>query len=85
MLAQEDALVAAATQQALQSTRTSMGAYEQRMVEQIHAGTRAAFSASITHMLSRALWIVVLGLLVIFFIPELPLRSRMPAASTAES
>jgi EmrB/QacA subfamily drug resistance transporter len=85
MLAQEDALVAAATQQALQATRTTMAAYEQRMVEQIHAGTRAAFSASITHMLSCALWIVVLGLLVIFFIPELPLRSRMPAASTAQT
>lgn len=83
MLAQEDALVAAATQQALQSVRTAMAAYEERMVEQMRAGIRAAFSASIGHMLNRALWIVVAGLLVIFFIPELPLRSRTPEAATA--
>jgi EmrB/QacA subfamily drug resistance transporter len=85
MLAQEDALIAVATQQSLQSVRGSMAAYEQRMVEQIQHGTRAAFSVSVIDMMRRALWIVVLGFLVTLFVPEEPLRSRMPADNAAPS
>jgi EmrB/QacA subfamily drug resistance transporter len=84
MLTQEDALVDTATQQSLQFIRIAMGAYAKQMVDQIQKGTREAFSASITQMLGRALWIVILGLLVIFFIPELPLRSRLTAEKTVE-
>jgi hypothetical protein len=36
-------------------------------------------------MLERALWIVGLAVAIVFFIPEVPLRSRAtPAAATAE-
>jgi hypothetical protein len=35
-------------------------------------------------MLERALWIVGLAVLIVFFIPEVPLRSRAtPAAAAA--
>jgi EmrB/QacA subfamily drug resistance transporter len=80
IVAQEDSQVAAATQQALQAVRTAIAAYAQQMVEQIDRGTKQAFAISITTMMSCALWIVALGVLVIFFIPEVPLRSRMTAA-----
>jgi len=77
MLKQEDALVESATVQSLQLIHVTMTAYAQQMVRQIQQGTREAFSAAITDMLGRALWIVLAGLLIVFFIPELPLRSRL--------
>ena len=45
----------------------------------VQRGVKEAFSASITQMLGRALWIVLLGVAIMLFIPELPLRSREPA------
>jgi hypothetical protein len=42
-----------------------------------------AFAAAITHMLDRALWIVALAVLVVLFIPELPLRAKPHADSAA--
>ncbi len=80
ILSQEDAKVDSAIRQALATVKTAMTAYSATLVEQISEGTKAAFSGSITHMLSRALWIVVLGVLIMMFIPELPLRSRQPTA-----
>jgi EmrB/QacA subfamily drug resistance transporter len=37
--------------------------------------TKQAFSAAIVKMLGSALWIVIAGVLIVVFIPELPLRS----------
>jgi EmrB/QacA subfamily drug resistance transporter len=37
--------------------------------------TKMAFSAAIAQMLGSALWIVIAGVLIVVFIPELPLRS----------
>ncbi|HEY6642213.1 MDR family MFS transporter [Povalibacter sp.] len=76
ILAQEDAQVDAAIRQALATVRTAVAAYSTTLVAQIRDGTKEAFSLSITDMFSRALWIVVLGVLIMAFIPELPLRSR---------
>lgn len=76
MLKQEDALVAVATQQALAFIRNDMAAYAQQMVRQMQNGTRQAFAASISQMLGRAWWIVLAGLLIVLFIPEVPLRNR---------
>jgi EmrB/QacA subfamily drug resistance transporter len=84
IVAQEDVKVAAATQQALQLILAGISDYAKQMVGQIERGTKEAFSISITEMMGRALWIVLLGLLVIFFIPEIPLRSRAPAPNPAE-
>jgi len=84
IVAQEDAKVAAATQQALQLILAGIADYAKQMVGHIKRGTREAFSVSITEMMGRALWIVLFGLLVIFFIPEIPLRSRAPAPQAAE-
>lgn len=85
ILAQEDALVATATQQSLELIRNAMGPYAQQLVERMQYGTKEAFSASITQMLSRALWIVLAGVLVSLFIPELPLGSRVAAPQPAET
>ena len=85
ILAQEDAKVAAATQQALQLIRAGITTYAAQMVQQIKRGTKEAFSASITEMMGRSLWIVLLGVAVMFFIPELPLRTRMQAPQPAEA
>lgn len=79
VLAQEDSLVEAAAQHSLQLIRKAMVPYAQELVARIQYGMKEAFSASITQMLSRALWIVLAGLLVVLFIPELPLRGRAPA------
>lgn len=76
VLAQEDSMVATATLQSLQLVRTAIVPYAQELVESVQHGMKEAFSASITQMLSRALWIVLAGVLVILFTPELPLRSR---------
>ena len=60
-----------------------MGAYAEQLVNRIQRGIKEAFSASITQMLARSLWIVILGVAIILFIPELPLRSREPTAKPA--
>lgn len=76
MLKQEDALVESATVQSLQLIHGEMNVYARQMVQQIQKGTREAFATSIAHMLNRALWIVLAGLSIVIFIPEVPLRSR---------
>lgn len=83
ILAQEDSLVQTTTRQTLQLIRKEMGFQAQQLVERVQSGTKEAFSIAITQMLSRALWIVLAGLLVILFIPELPLRNRVSAAPPA--
>jgi EmrB/QacA subfamily drug resistance transporter len=80
LLSQQDAKVDKAIRQTLTTVKTAMTAYSDTLVEQISEGTKAAFSGSITHMFGRALWIVVLGVLIMAFIPELPLRGRQPTA-----
>lgn len=83
ILAQEDSLATAATQQSLQSVRTAMTDYAAQLVSETRSGMKVAFAASIAQMLSRALWIVALGVLIMMFIPELPLRSHQPAGKAA--
>lgn len=79
ILAQEDARVAALSAQALAAIKAGMVQYAQRLAGEVSHGIKEAFSDSITHMLSRALWIVLLGVVIVAFIPELPLRSHQPA------
>ena len=83
ILAQESSLVTTATQQSLQSVRAAMTDYGAQLVSETRSGMTVAFAASIAQMLSRALWIVALGVLIIMFIPELPLRSHQPAGKAA--
>jgi EmrB/QacA subfamily drug resistance transporter len=87
LLATEDALVAQRADRALTAVRAGMAAYSTKLVNDIHRGVKVAFAASIAHMLERALWIVGLALLVVLFVPELPLRSKAhsdPAAAGGE-
>ena len=84
ILAQENAMVAAQTEQALQSARVALDSYAPQLVEQIDRGMKEAFSASIAHMLGHALWIVALGVLFILFIPELPLRTHHKTGAQAD-
>jgi len=85
ILAKEDKLVAVSVQQSLLAVHAAMSIYGKQLVEQIQRGMKVAFAASIAHMLERALWIVGLAVTIVFFIPEVPLRSRAtPAAATAE-
>jgi EmrB/QacA subfamily drug resistance transporter len=79
ILAQEDARVAAVSAQALTAIKAGMVTYAQRLAGEVSQGIKESFSDSITHMLSRALWIVLLGVVLVAFIPELPLRSSQPA------
>jgi hypothetical protein len=64
-----------------------MTIYASQLVERIQRGVKIAFSTAIVHMLERALWIVALAVLIVLFIPEVPLRSRVappePAAQPA--
>jgi hypothetical protein len=76
ILSREDALVAASVQQSLLTVHAAMSIYGKQLVERIQRGTKVAFATSIVHMLERALWIVGLAVAIVFFIPEVPLRSR---------
>jgi EmrB/QacA subfamily drug resistance transporter len=76
LLAHEDEQVTAATQQALQTAQTAMQRYSEQLIGDTERGMKLAFAASISDMLSRALWIVAIGAFIILLIPELPLRSR---------
>ena len=84
LLATEDALVAKRAQHALQMVKAGMAAYATQLVAKIDRGMKLAFAAAITHMMERALWIVGLALLVVLFIPELPLRSKPHADSAVQ-
>ncbi len=82
MLATEDALVANRAHEALRRVKAGMTAYANKLVGDIQRGVKVAFAASIAQMLQRALWIVGLALLIVLFIPELPLRAK-PHSDTA--
>jgi hypothetical protein len=82
ILAKEDAMVAAGVKQTLLTVRVAMTSYGKQLVDRIQRGVKVAFATSIVHMLERALWIVGLAVLVVFFIPEVPLRSRVTPAET---
>jgi EmrB/QacA subfamily drug resistance transporter len=79
IMAQESALVARATERTLQLIRDAMSAYAEQLVVSTSKGIKEAFAASIADMLRRSVWIVALGLAVILFIPEIPLRGRSPS------
>lgn len=85
LLATENAIVTKRVQKALQTVKMGMGVYAAQLVQNIHRGMKVAFAAAITHMLDRALWIVALAVLVVLFIPELPLRAKPHADSAAPS
>ena len=79
LLTTENAVVTVNVDRSLLLVRRAMTNYATQLVDRIQRGTKEAFSASITQMLGRANWIVLAGLLVVLFIPELPLRSSMAA------
>jgi Major Facilitator Superfamily len=76
LFAREDAIAAAALQNTLHTIRAAMTVYADQLVAQIQRGVKVAFATAIVHMLERALWIVVAAVLVVMFIPEIPLRTR---------
>lgn len=83
VLAAENAIVANRATQALQAVKAGMAMYATQLVDKIHRGMKVAFANAIAHMLERAVWIVGLAVLVVLFIPELPLRSKAHADSAA--
>ncbi|HKR34944.1 MAG TPA: MDR family MFS transporter [Steroidobacteraceae bacterium] len=83
ILGKEDELVAATVKQSLLTVHAAMSIYGKQLVEQIQRGMKVAFATAIVHMLERALWIVSLAVVIVLFIPEVPLRSRAPAAEAA--
>jgi EmrB/QacA subfamily drug resistance transporter len=76
IMSQQSARVATVTQSTLRAIKTALERYAEQLVMRIHGGIKEAFAISISSMLARALWIVVLGVLIIFFIPEVPLRTH---------
>lgn len=88
LLTTENSLVAVNVDSALNLVHAAMANYSAQLVERIQRGTKEAFSASITQMMARSLWIIALGFLITLFLPEIPLRSSMstaPAATAKES
>ena len=83
ILAKEDALVATTVQQSLLTVRAAMSIYGKQLVARIQRGMKVAFATSIVQMMKRALWIVGLAVVVVLFIPEVPLRSRAEPAAVA--
>lgn len=69
--------------EALQRVRRALDAYGEQLAERLERGTKQAFADSISQMLRRALWIVVVGVLLIAFVPELPLRTVHQRESAA--
>jgi hypothetical protein len=78
------ALSSAQSEAALRRAHEAMSAYSGRLVEQIQSGTRLAFSNSIVQMLDSALGIVITGVLIVLFIPALPLRSGSGGVTRVE-
>ena len=76
ILAQERDLVAHATERTLLLIKDAMRAYAEQLVVDTSRGIKEAFSVSVADMLRRSVWIVALGLAIILFIPEIPLRGR---------
>ena len=76
LLSKEGEIATATVQRSLQTVRAAMSVYATELVERIQRGVKVAFAAAIAHMLERALWIVLVAVLIVAFIPELPLRSR---------
>ena len=83
LLATENALVAQRADRTLARVKAGVTAYAAKLVKDIDRGVKVAFAASIAHMLERALWIVALALIVVLFVPELPLRSKAHSDSAA--
>jgi EmrB/QacA subfamily drug resistance transporter len=83
ILAKEDKLVAASVQQTLLTAHAAMSIYGKQLVERIQRGMKIAFATAIVHMLERALWIVGLAVVIVLFIPEVPLRTRAAPAAVA--
>ena len=76
LFSKEDAIAAAAVERSLQNVRAAMTVYANQLVAQTERGIKVAFATAIVHMLERALWIVVAAVLIVMFIPEIPLRTR---------
>jgi hypothetical protein len=72
-------------QQALQTVKAGMATYANKLVDDIQRGVKVAFASAISLMLQRAVWIVGLALLVVLFIPELPLRAKAHSDSAARA
>jgi hypothetical protein len=81
---QEDSVVAETTGRSLMLVQAAMSDDSGHLVQAIQYGTKQAFSTSITQMLGNALWIVIVGVVIVLFIPELPLRSGRGAPTRVE-
>ena len=81
LLAKEDEIAAATAERSLQTVRAAMSVYAAQLAERVQRGVKVAFATAIAHMLERALWIVLAAVLIVLFIPELPLRSRVTSPS----
>ncbi len=79
--------------QTLKAIRQALDHRLPDLVAKVERGTKVAFSNAITHMFKNSWVIVFLGILIVLFLPEIPLRHRakpgeaeadMPLASAAE-
>jgi EmrB/QacA subfamily drug resistance transporter len=75
IMAKEDAMVDSAIVETLLMVRKEVGRYGQQLMSEIERGTKEAFATSIADMLTAVLWIIVAGVILIVFIPEIPMRS----------
>jgi hypothetical protein len=71
---QADQAAQAATESALSAIKTQLAAQREEITQQVETGIKKSFAQAITRIYFYVVFIAVAGLLVIFFIPELPLR-----------
>ena len=63
-------------EQTLKGIRQALDHRLPDLVAKVERGTKVAFSNSITRMFKNSWVIVALGILVVLFLPEIPLRAK---------
>ncbi len=77
-------LPAAAQTQALTQLKAGLGAQAQTLSAQVSSGVKQGFAESIRLLFWVSFVIIAVGTLIVFFIPELPLRKGVPDEETVQ-
>ncbi|WP_027481144.1 MDR family MFS transporter [Deinococcus pimensis] len=82
ILASEDSVAKQATSGALVKIRAGFDEQADKLAARVTSGMKKGFTASVTHLFATSIWIVLLGFVVVLFLPVVPLRqgAGRPAA-----
>jgi EmrB/QacA subfamily drug resistance transporter len=73
---QADQAAQAATASALSSINSELNSRKKELIQEVQTGIKKSFAEAITRIYFYVIFIAAAGLLVIFFIPQLPLRKE---------